>query len=311
MQGRLYLHFIRWYNIGFTVFNLCEYLKMKAPNTFSRRLLVKSSVLGILAASVPSIVYSKNAVDFIPADEPGESLPHDRHPAIQLSVAAEVVGVSHFNLDRLKALVDPRPELAKAVWDWGFGDWESALGAASHVGRKDIIDYLIGQGAAPGILTHAVLGHYEAVKAMITAYPGIYKIPGPHGITLLQHAKTGLETEGVDKKEAQKLIDYLNAFGDAEGRKYLPVTEAEQTRFIGDYKYGGGPDDGFTIKLNMRKMLSLGKPGKSGGALWRIGDNEFTYQGAPSVTIKFDVQNEKVLSLTLNEPGLILTAKKL
>ena len=89
------------------------------------------------------------------------------------------------------------------------------------------------------------------------------------------------------------------------------MDEAEKAKYLGDYKYGEGKDDGFSIKLNMRKMLSLGKLGKSGGALWRIGENEFTYQGAPSVTVRFLVQNSTVVSLTVNEPGLILTATKI
>ena len=87
--------------------------------------------------------------------------------------------------------------------------------------------------------------------------------------------------------------------------------EKGKAKYLGDYKYGDGKDDGFTIKLNMRKLLSLGKLGKSGGALWRIGENEFTYQGAPSVTVKFLVQNDSVISLSVNEPGLILTATKI
>jgi hypothetical protein len=283
---------------------------MKKQNSISRRLLVKSSVLGLLAASVPNIVYSKNILSVLSDSGSSDALPHDRYPAIQLSVASEVVGVAHFNLDRLKELVDSRPELAKADWDWGFGDWESAIAAASHVGRKDIVDYLISRGAVPTIFTYAMLGQYETVKAMIRSYPGIQKNFGPHGITLLQHAKTGLETEGVDKSTAQQLVGYLQLLGDADGRQYLSLDETEKAKYLGDYKYGTGKEDGFTIKLNMRKLLSLGKPGKSGGALWRIGENEFTYQGAPSVTVKFLVENGRVISLSVNEPGLILTATK-
>jgi hypothetical protein len=284
---------------------------MKQPVLLSRRLLVKSSVLGFLSAAAPGIVYSKNILHNTSRKGYSDASPHDRYPAIQLTVASEVVGVAHFNLQRLKVLVDPRPELAKAEWDWGFGDWESAIAAASHVGRKDIADYLISKGAVPTLFTYAMLGHCETVKAMISAYPGIQKNFGPHGITLLQHAKTALETEGVDKSKAQQLVDYLQLLGDADGRQYENVEESEKAKYLGDYTYGDGKDDGFTIKLNMRKMLSLGKPGKSGGALWRIGENEFTYQGAPSVTVKFLVQNNRVISLTLTEPGLILTATKI
>jgi len=284
---------------------------MKENNSITRRMLVKSSALGLLAASVPNILYSNNILSLNSDNDVYDAPPHERYPAIQWEIASETVGVSHFNLDRLKQLVDPRPEIAKAEWDWGFGDWESAIGAASHVGRKDIVDYLISKGAVPTIFTYAVLGQYETVRAMIESYPGVQKNFGPHGITLLQHAKTGLETEGVNKSKAQQLVDYLESLGDADGKKYLSMEEKEMSKYLGDYKYGEGKDDGFTIKLNMRKMLSLGKLGKSGGTLWRIGENEFAYQGAPSVNVKFIVQNGNVISLTLTEPALVLTAKKI
>ena len=100
---------------------------MKEQNSISRRRLVKSSVLGLLVASMPNIVYSKNILSLTSDNDPSDASPHDRYPAIQLGIASEVVGVAHFNLDRLKELVNPRPELAKAAWDWGFGDWESTI----------------------------------------------------------------------------------------------------------------------------------------------------------------------------------------
>jgi hypothetical protein len=282
---------------------------MKEQDLLSRRLLVKSSVLGLLVSAIPNVVFSKNIAE-VKKKVAAENLPHDRHPAIQLDIASEVVGVSHFNLDRLKELVDARPELAKATWDWGFGDWESAIGAATHVGRKDIITYLVTKGATPTLFTYAVLGEYETVKMMIDTYPGIQRNAGPHGITLLQHAKTGAQAEGADKIRSQKLIGYLQSLGDADGKQYLSMEETEKAKYVGDYKYGDGAADGFSIKLNMRKLLSLGKLGKNGGSLLRIGENEFTYQGAPSVRIIFKVENGKVLALTLNEPGLVLTALK-
>ena len=272
-------------------------------------MLLKSSAFGLLTAAIPNIVYAKNIV--YANGVKVESPPHERYPAIELSVASEVVGVSHFNLDRLKQLVDPRPELSKANWDWGFGDWESAIGAASHVGRRDIVEYLVGKGAVPNIFTYAMLGNLDMVRSMINTYPGIQKNLGPHGIPLMQHAKLSLEADGVDKTIARQLVDYLQSLGDADGGKYLPVEESEKTKYIGDYKYGDGKEDGFTIKLNMRKMPALGKLGKTGGELLKIAENKFTYKGSPSVIIMFDVKDNKVLSLTLNEPGLVLTAKKI
>jgi len=283
---------------------------MQGKYGFSRRMMVKSFVLGLLTASLPNIVFSRNIHPITEGGVPDAELPHDRYPAIDLAVASEVVGVSHFNLDRLKQLIDPRPELAKASWDWGFGDWESAIGAASHVGRKDIVEYLISKGAIPTLFTYAMLGEIEIVKSFIDSFPGLQKNTGPHGITLLQHAKTGLKAEGVDKVKSRRLVDYLQSLGDADGEKYLEMEESEKEKFLGDYRYGDGKEAGFTIKLNMLKLLSLGKLGKSGGTLLRVSQNEFTYKGAPSVNVKFDVQEEKVISLTLTEPGLILKATK-
>lgn len=284
---------------------------MNEQNLTTRRRIVKSTVFGLLAVSLPNLIYARNTPAIPHGEDAGDTFPHDRYPAIKLDIAAEVVGVSHFNLDRLKALVDPRPELAKACWDWGYGDWENAIGAASHVGRKDIIDYLIGKGAMPTIFTYAVLGQYDTVKAMITAYPGIQKGLGPHGISLLQHAKTGLQTEGVNASTAQQLINYLQALGDADGKAYLPIEETEKAKYLGDYRYGEGKEDGFSITLNMRKMISLGRLGKNGGALLRIGEHEFTYQGAPSVTVRFLVKDGRATSLTVTEPGLVITASKI
>jgi hypothetical protein len=283
---------------------------MKEQFFVSRRILVKSSVLGLLSAAVPNIVYANSIALATEEDGQTDVVPHDRHPAIALSVASEVVGAAHFKFERLKELVEPRPELAKAVWDWGFGDWESAIGAASHVGNKPIIDYLLSKGAVPTIFTFAVLGQYEIVKAMIDAYQGAQNAEGPHGITLLQHAQTGLQTEGVDKSKAQRLVDYLQVLSDANGKTYLNTEEADKANYRGDYKYGPGKDDGFTINVNMQKMLSLGKLGKNGGTLLRIGEHEFTYRGAPSVRVKFVLQDGKVISLILTEPGLTLTATK-
>ena len=283
---------------------------MKEQAFITRRMLVKSSVLGMLAASVPNLVYAKQVHGLLDKMVPVSGRPHDRYPAIALEVASEIVGVSHFDLPKLKTLVDARPELAKAVWDWGFGDWESAIGAASHVGRKDIVDYLVSRGAIPSIFTFAVLGDYQIVKAMISARPGIQRSLRPHGISLLQHARTGLNTDGADRSGAEKLVDYLQNLGDADGPQYLELADTEKDKYLGDYRYGEGAEDGFTIRLNMRKMIALGRLGKSGGTLWRIGENEFTYQGAPSVTIRFLVEAGKVRSLTLKEPGLELVAVK-
>lgn len=277
----------------------------KIPS-ITRRSWIKNTVFGLLATS-PSLVYARN----LWGDAgPDQGPLHDRYPAIRLDIASEVVGVSHFNLERLKELVDPRPELAKATWDWGFGDWESAMDAASHVGRTDIVEYLISKGASPTLFTFAMYGNYNAVKTMTEAFPGIQRNPGPHGISLLQHAKLALTLEGTDKSNAQRLVDYLEILGDADGRQYLNMDDTEKEKYLGDYRYGEGESQGFTVKLNMKNMLSLGRLGKSGGSLYRISEQGFSYNGMPSVTVSFELEGGKVISLTVTEPGSILKAVK-
>src|SRR4051794_31893990 len=62
----------------------------------------------------------------------------DTFPRQPPELVQETVVTAHGNFKRVKELVDARPSLAKAAVDWGFGDWEDALGAASHTGNRPI-----------------------------------------------------------------------------------------------------------------------------------------------------------------------------
>src|SRR5881227_2775114 len=115
----------------------------------------------------------------------------DVFPAHPPELVREMVTVAHFNLSRVREIVEARPSLARAAWDWGFGDWETALGAASHVGNRPIAEYLIEKGARPSLFSATMLGQLDVVKAFIAAQPGVQRIPGPHSIGLLAHAKNG------------------------------------------------------------------------------------------------------------------------
>ncbi len=140
--------------------------------------------------------------------------------------------MSHGNIARLKELVDRQPSLARASWDWGFGDWESALGAASHVGNREIAEYLLSKGARPTIFSATMLGQLDVVKAFVTAQPGVQRTWGPHGITLLSHAQAGGD-------RARGVLDYLKSLGDADERPELkPITEDEMKALTGTYVFG-------------------------------------------------------------------------
>lgn len=110
---------------------------------------------------------------------------------IEAETVEELVGNAHGNLERVQELIELYPGLANAAWDWGGGDWETALGAASHMGRKDIARFLLAHGARLDIFAAAMLGEVEIVRAMLVAYPGMRSALGPHGIPLTQHALIG------------------------------------------------------------------------------------------------------------------------
>jgi hypothetical protein len=105
----------------------------------------------------------------------------------------EFVAKAHGDLDAVRELLEREPALLNAAWDWGAGDWETGLGAAAHMGRRDIALFLLERGARMDVFAAAMLGETEIVRAMLTAVPGLRDARGPHGIPLLEHAKAGGE----------------------------------------------------------------------------------------------------------------------
>src|SRR5579884_4273123 len=101
------------------------------------------------------------------------------------------VAKAHSDLSQVKALLTQEPMLVNAAWDWGGGDWETGLGAAAHVGRRDIALYLLEKGARLDIFAAAMLGQVEIVQAILKAFPEARHLRGPHGIPLLNHAQAG------------------------------------------------------------------------------------------------------------------------
>ena len=112
-------------------------------------------------------------------------------PALESTLVNEFVAKAHGDLNRVTELLTQEPALINAAWDWGGGDFETALGAASHMGRKDIAIFLLEHGARLDIFAAAMLGKLEIVKAALTAYPDALNVPGPHGIPLIVHAEKG------------------------------------------------------------------------------------------------------------------------
>jgi hypothetical protein len=118
----------------------------------------------------------------------------------------EWVWRGHFDLDGVKRMLGEHPTLLNAEYDWGNGDYELAIGGAGHVGRRDIVEYLLSQGARMDIFVASMLGRLDIVKPTLTAYPALLASKGPHGLTLMHHA-----TKGGD--QAGAVFEYLQAAG--------------------------------------------------------------------------------------------------
>ena len=126
--------------------------------------------------------------------------------AIDTDLVHQFVYDAHNDLDSVKKLLKKEPALVNASWDWGGGDWETALGAAAHTGRKDIAEYLLQRGARIDLFAAAMLGKLEIVKAVVADDPSVIDKRGPHGISLMAHAKSG-------GKEAAEVVKLLRSTG--------------------------------------------------------------------------------------------------
>ena len=118
-----------------------------------------------------------------------------RRPPLTPETVGKFVRIAHKDLDEVKTMLEAEPALANATWDWGGGDWETALGGASHMGRRDIALYLLSNGARKDIFCAAMLGETEILKASVTVDPGVAKLRGPHRIPLFFHAALGGKVE--------------------------------------------------------------------------------------------------------------------
>jgi hypothetical protein len=128
----------------------------------------------------------------------------EKKPALDSKLVEEFVGIAHGNFARVKEMLEAEPALVNATWDWGGGDFETALGAAAHMGNKPIANYLLEHGARLDIFAAAMLGNLDVVTAALEAYPESVNTPGPHGIPLYVHAEAG----GAD---AKAVLDYLDS----------------------------------------------------------------------------------------------------
>jgi hypothetical protein len=131
----------------------------------------------------------------------------DNPPQLDAALVNEFVLKAHGDIDVVKRLLEQEPELLNAAWDWGGGDWETALGAASHVGHREMALHLLERGARMDVFAAAMLGETDVVRAMLAAQPSLRESLGPHGIPLVAHAEKG----GEQAREVFELLQQAAA----------------------------------------------------------------------------------------------------
>jgi hypothetical protein len=234
----------------------------------------------------------------------------DTFPTQPPELVREMVTVSHFDLHRVRELVDARPSLARASWDWGFGDWETALGAASHMGNRPIAEYLLANGAVPSLFSAAMLGQLDLVKSFLAAQPHVQCLRGPHGISLLAHAKAGGES-------ARPVFDFLQSLGDADAAPPVPLSDSDLAALAGTYSFGPGPSQQIDLTIDRRQGVSVmyspltwTRKGAMGRPLIHLGARTFHPAGAPAVRILFSDDKDALL-MTVLDHSPVLTARRL
>jgi hypothetical protein len=128
----------------------------------------------------------------------------ERPPQLDPALVNEFVSVAHADPDEVKRLLAQEPALVKASWDWGGGDFETGLGAAAHMGNREIALFLLENGASLDLFAAAMLGYVDVVRVMLAEHPELRDAKGAHGIPLVVHARQGGE-------EAKAVLELLEA----------------------------------------------------------------------------------------------------
>ncbi len=184
------------------------------PEPISRRSFSNLST-GLVLGAVTTPVVAASEADAAPVPGPSASAferdyaapkfrPSWKKPQINRLMVQDFVIFAHSEPDMVKALLEKQPMLLNAGMDWGNGDWETGLGGASHMGRRDIVELLLDRGARIDIFCAAMMGQLDAVKSFLALQPRLIDAKGPHGFTLHFHAQVG-------GKDAENVLDYLQS----------------------------------------------------------------------------------------------------
>ncbi len=162
---------------------------------------------------------------------------------------------SHGDLETVRSMIVQHPNLLNAPHKWGEGDYETPIGAAGHVGNRQIAEFLLDQGAPLDICVAAMLGHDDEVGRLLREDPSRISSTGAHGIPLMFHAAlggvtaiAGMVADGASEaamnfalhaaimKDHDEMVAWLMANGvtDTTVRDYQGRTPLEAARDTGN-----------------------------------------------------------------------------
>ena len=171
------------------------------PNTMERKRFLFTTALGLplLVGAVRAQVQAGNG----------------KPPRLPADLVRDFVRVGHGELDEVERMLAEEPGLLNACYDWGGGDFETALEGAGHVGSREVAEFLLARGARPKIFVRTSLGPTNVVKAQLAALPHLLRSKGPHWLTLLHHAQRGGEA-------AAELLEHIRGLGLTETKLAMP-----------------------------------------------------------------------------------------
>ncbi|MCB9844694.1 MAG: ankyrin repeat domain-containing protein [Phycisphaeraceae bacterium] len=124
-----------------------------------------------------------------------------------------VVGASHTNLDAVRAAVGRDARLAHSV----AMTTEAAVEAGAHMGRHDIVEFLLSHGAPYSLPTAVMRGDAGRVRALLKEDPARITERGAHDFALLWYPVIG-----GGRIDLMELL--LDAGASIEGQHYLGTT---------------------------------------------------------------------------------------
>ena len=172
----------------------------------------------------------------------------------------ELVGNAHGNLARVKEIVTKNPELINATATWK----ETPVEAATQMGNRAIIEYLIEKGAPVDFFTALALGRVDKAREDLKKDPGLATARGVHDMPALYFAAIGgsvpaaqmLLEAGADvnaKAEAAAPIRGAVMGGSREMVRFLVESGADPS--LPDYK--GRDARALAVEMGRSELANL------------------------------------------------------